>query len=109
MGLETNQRKELGEWRRRAYGYALRQIRLSRKMTQEHVADRLNWPRTKLLAIEKGTQAVTVDQLGQLADFFDVAITHFFPLDLYRELQTAMEFKPAEQVRRKIAARRAQR
>lgn len=68
---------------RQHLGEAIRTIRKSRKLTQQEVATHLGWARTTIVAIERGLQATTVDQLVQLATVIGVAVTVFFPLDLH--------------------------
>lgn len=64
-------------------GEAIRTIRVSRKLTQSKLAVHLGWARTKLVSIERGHQATTVDQLFELGTVLGVAVTVFFPLELH--------------------------
>jgi len=64
--------------KRCSVGWQIREVRKSRRMTQQDVADRLGWTRTSLVAIERGQQAVTLDQLLNLAELFEVFTSRFF-------------------------------
>lgn len=68
---------------RQKLGAAIREIRKSRKLTQQELTGHLGWTRTTLVAIEKGLQSTSVDQLVQLAWSLGVAVTVFFPFDLH--------------------------
>lgn len=69
--------------KRQALGDAIRQLRVSRRLTQRDLAEHAEISRTTLVAIERGLQATTVDQLYQLAGVLDVAVTVFFPIELH--------------------------
>lgn len=68
--------KALGELRIQL-GMRLREARKSRKMTQWQVADRLEWSRSSVAMMERGLQAVTVDQLHNLASLFETDVKLF--------------------------------
>jgi transcriptional regulator with XRE-family HTH domain len=64
-------------------GHAIRELRKSRKLTQQQLCVHLGWVRTSLVAIERGLQSTKVDQLYQLAVCLGVAVTVFFPEELH--------------------------
>jgi transcriptional regulator with XRE-family HTH domain len=55
-------------------------------MTQTRAAELLIWARTTLIAIERGNQAVSVDQLWDLADLYGTDPAAFFPIVVRRSL-----------------------
>jgi len=69
--------------RRELLGQELARHRQSVKMTQAAAATKLGWSRPKLIAMEAGKQAVTVDQLWALADLYGYDICSFFPANWY--------------------------
>lgn len=73
--------RQLAE-RRAAVANSIRQIRKSRRMTQQAVAARLDWSRSSLAMIETGRQQITIDQLFNLASLFECGVSAFFPIDL---------------------------
>jgi len=73
----------IAAWRS-AVGSILRSVRESRKLTQEEVATNIGWSRTTLVAIERGRQAVSLDQLVQLAARYGVSIDSLIPLAITR-------------------------
>jgi transcriptional regulator with XRE-family HTH domain len=58
-------------------GQRIRACRKSRRMTQWQVADRLEMSRSTIAMIERGLQAVTVDQLHHLASLFETDADNF--------------------------------
>lgn len=58
-------------------GQRIRACRKSRRMTQSQVADRLEMSRSSIAMIERGLQAVTVDQLHHLASLFETDAENF--------------------------------
>jgi len=66
-----------------ALGYWIENLRVSRSLTQRQLADHLGWSRTTLVAIEAGNQAVTVDQLLQLAAAFQSSTNAILPHVLF--------------------------
>ena len=67
-----------------ALGQAIRHARESRKLTQADVASELEWARATVAAIERGRQAVSCDQLLQLAFLFGLDVTELLPVVLFR-------------------------
>ena len=63
----------------RSLGAAIRQRRSTLGMTQENLASRANLRRTTVTNIERGTQAVFVHQLVDLAKALGVAPAVFLP------------------------------
>ena len=53
-------------------------IRAHRGMSQGEVAGRLGISQSQLSRAERGHSALTVDQLGALAEIFDVSLQDFF-------------------------------
>lgn len=73
----------IAAWRA-AVGSTLRAVRESAKLTQEDVAAAIGWSRTTLVAIERGRQAVSLDQLVQLAARYDMSVCDLIPLAISR-------------------------
>ena len=92
---------------RRELGDNLRAARESRKLTQAEVARWLDWSRTTLVAIEQGTQAVTVDQLYSLGEVYSLTVASFFPLHLDRGLKTAAATELGQRARKRFSATRS--
>ena len=74
-----------------ALGYWIENLRVSRSLTQKQLAEHLGWARTTLIAIEKGNQAVTVDQLLQLAAAFQSSTHAILPHVLFNVPRPAEE------------------
>lgn len=70
--------REICEFRQRV-GQEVRKARKSAKLTQAEVARYLEWTRTTVVAIERGLQAVTIDQLVCLAILFRRGVCYFLP------------------------------
>jgi len=70
--------KVILECRQRA-GQSIRRMRKSLKMTQQRVAYLLGWTRTTVVAIERGTQSVSIDQLVRLANLFRTSVNALLP------------------------------
>lgn len=73
----------IAAWRA-AVGSTLRAVRESAKLTQLEAAESIGWSRTTLVAIERGRQAVSLDQLVQLAARYGVSIDSLIPLAITR-------------------------
>jgi transcriptional regulator with XRE-family HTH domain len=54
-------------------GARLRELRESRSMTQEHVAERLGVAKSAVSRMEKGERGVAAPELAMLASLFDVS------------------------------------
>lgn len=76
-------RESVFQWRG-VVGDLIREKRLSSSMTQDDVAYWLDWSRTSVLAIEKGGQSVSLDQLFQLAALFDCHVADLLPGEVPR-------------------------
>jgi DNA-binding XRE family transcriptional regulator len=81
-------------WRMRI-GFKIRDVRKSRKMTQQRMATRLGWSRPSVVAIERGKQAVTLDQLVRIAILFRCSVSAFFPLGVIPPDDLAMMEGPS--------------
>lgn len=58
----------------RAYGARIKQLRNSRGLTQEQLAEQIGITRTYLLKIENGAQVGPVEIAIELAAYFDVSL-----------------------------------
>lgn len=67
---------------REIVGIFLRQKRLSLSMTQADVSWWTGWTRTTLVAIEKGRQSISLDQLMILAAIYRCHVADLLPLKL---------------------------
>lgn len=72
-GMTSSEKAEL----RGAIAAAVKSMRLTRKLKQADVAHRLDWSRSTVGMIEAGLQAVTVEQLVDLARCFDCPVSAF--------------------------------
>ncbi len=71
------------EWRA-VVGEMIRAARMSAKLTQADAAFWLKWSRTTIVAIEKGDQSVSLDQLLRLAALYDVHVADLLPGEVQR-------------------------
>ena len=56
----------------------MRELRLSRRLTQEALAERLGVATPHVQAIERGVRNLTLHSLGKLADALDVEVIQLF-------------------------------
>ena len=59
---------------RMAYGARIKQLRISKGLTQEQLAERINISRTYEAKIESGAQVGPVELAVELAEIFDVSL-----------------------------------
>ena len=59
---------------RMAYGARIKQLRISKGLTQEQLAERINISRTYEAKIESGAQVGPVELAIELAEIFDVSL-----------------------------------
>lgn len=64
---------------RRVVGIILHQKRMSLSMTQDDVSYWTGWARTSILAIEKGRQSISLDQLMTLAALYRCHVADLLP------------------------------
>jgi len=62
---------------------SIRKRRMSMKLTQQQVAERLAWSRTTVVALEAGKQTLTVEQLVHLACALRAGPWDFLPFALF--------------------------
>lgn len=59
---------------RKSYGARIRQLRISKELTQEQLAEKINVSRTYIVKIEKGLQTGPIEIAIDMAVFFDVSM-----------------------------------
>lgn len=59
---------------RMEYGARIKQLRISKRLTQEQLAERINISRTYEAKIESGAQVGPVEIAVELAEIFDVSL-----------------------------------
>jgi len=59
---------------RKSYGARIRQLRISKGLTQEQLAEKINVSRTYIVKIENGVQIGPIEIAIELAMFFDVSM-----------------------------------
>ena len=59
---------------RKSYGARIRQLRISKGLTQEQLAEKINVSRTYIVKIENGLQIGPIEIAIELAMFFDVSM-----------------------------------
>lgn len=77
----------------KAFGERLQQLRVSRGMTQEVLAEKASTERSHIAKIEKGTRACSIDLLIAFSSIFDVSTDYllFGGTGLKNELAAAIE------------------
>ena len=75
------------------FGKRVQELRLSRGMTQEVLAEKANTERSHIAKIEKGTRACSIDLLIAFSSIFDVSTDYllFGGTGLKNELTAAIE------------------
>ena len=72
MGYSKEKLAEMyNEAMRLQVAYKIREIRLSKKMTQQMLAEKSGMPRTVISRIESGKGNITIETLAKLADSMD--------------------------------------
>lgn len=59
---------------RKSYGTRIRQLRISKGLTQEQLAERISISRTYIVKIESGLQIGPIEIAIELAKFFNVSL-----------------------------------
>ena len=59
---------------RKSYGARIRQLRISKGLTQEQLAEKINVSRTYIVKIENGLQTGPIEIAIELAELFDVSL-----------------------------------
>lgn len=59
---------------RKSYGARIRQLRISKGLTQEQLAEKINVSRTYIAKIENGLQTGPIEIAIELAELFDVSL-----------------------------------
>ncbi len=60
------------------FGYVVRELRESKKLTREKLAENLGLQPQTISAIENGVNFVSCDVLSKLSEFFEVSPAYFF-------------------------------
>jgi transcriptional regulator with XRE-family HTH domain len=97
-------------WIRRYLGDVLKKIRdrrMSLGLTQKQVAERLDWGRTTIVAIESGRQALTVEQLVHLACALRADPWSFLPFAFFNADERRAASKAEQTPYRRRPRRRA--
>ena len=58
-------------------GHKIRELRKSRDMTQQELADKLNLSRSQISNLEKGRRSLNLDQLNIICDVFKIDMQYF--------------------------------
>jgi transcriptional regulator with XRE-family HTH domain len=64
---------------RQAVGRSIRELRLSKKISQEELANRAGVERSYMSLIEQGKANITIVTAEQIARVLDVEVKDFFP------------------------------
>lgn len=67
---------------RRAFGDAVRSVRLSRDMSQEELALRAGIDRSYMGRIERGEQALSIDKIWQVSDALNTDPARLFSISI---------------------------
>ncbi len=63
---------------REVFGKRVRELRLSKGLSQENLAEKSSLHRTYVGAIERGEQNISIDNISKLATALDVSLEHLF-------------------------------
>lgn len=63
---------------KRKFGERVQELRIQRKMTQEHIGEILNFDRAYVSAIETGKINVTLENIGRIAKALKVSLGELF-------------------------------
>lgn len=62
------------------FGMAIKQLRISRKMSQEKFALHINMDRTYYASVENGHRNISINNIGKIANGFNISLTDLFKL-----------------------------
>ena len=62
------------------FGMAIKQLRISRKMSQEKFALHINMDRTYYAYVENGHRNISINNIEKIANGFNISLTDLFKL-----------------------------
>ena len=62
------------------FGMAIKQLRISRKMSQEKFALHINMDRTYYASVENGNLNISINNIEKIANGFNISLTDLFKL-----------------------------
>ena len=62
------------------FGMAIKQLRISRKMSQEKFALHINMDRTYYASVENGHRNTSINNIEKIANGFNISLTDLFKL-----------------------------
>ena len=62
------------------FGMAIKQLRISRKMSQEKFALHINMDRTYYASVENGHRSISINNIEKIANGYNISLTDLFKL-----------------------------
>lgn len=66
-------------------GFRIREIRKSKKLSQEECSLSVGLDRTYWSSVERGLRNISIVNLNKICSFFDIPLKDFFDSDFFRE------------------------